>query len=170
MSLSKDGLNNGGNTITNVADGVNATDAVNKGQLDSAIASVNTDVTNITNNVSNINQIIGGDNYVNQDGSLTPEGQLALKTYNVQGQTEYVHNSVISAIKNMNEQGIKFFHTNDGQAFTADTSNTAAQLDIKRAILNFTKNPSSPPQWPSAFPIYRRKLQNTLRPTWPQYD
>ena len=124
VSLSKDGLNNGGNTITNVADGVNATDAVNKGQLDSAIASVNTDVTNITNNVSNINQIIGGDNYVNQDGSLTPEGQLALKTYNVQGQTEYVHNSVISAIKNMNEQGIKFFHTNDGQAFTADTSNT----------------------------------------------
>ena len=124
VSLTKDGLNNGGNTITNVADGVNATDAVNKGQLDSAIASVNTDVTNITNNVSNINQIIGGDNYVNQDGSLTPEGQLALKTYNVQGQTEYVHNSVISAIKNMNEQGIKFFHTNDGQAFTADTSNT----------------------------------------------
>ncbi|WP_281785613.1 YadA-like family protein [Uruburuella suis] len=124
VSLSKDGLNNGGNTITNVADGVNATDAVNKGQLDSAIASVNTDVTNITNNVSNINQIIGGDNYVNQDGSLTPEGQLALKTYNVQGQTEYVHNSVISAIKNMNEQGIKFFHTNSGQAFTAEASNT----------------------------------------------
>ena len=124
VSLTKDGLNNGGNTITNVAAGVNATDAVNKGQLDRAIASVNTDVTNITNNVSNINQIIGGDNYVNQDGSLTPEGQLALKTYNVQGQTEYVHNSVISAIKNMNEQGIKFFHTNDGQAFTADTSNT----------------------------------------------
>ena len=124
VSLSKDGLNNGGNTITNVAAGVNDTDAVNKGQLDSAIASVSTDVTNITNNVSHINQIIGGDNLVNQDGTLTPEGQLALKTYNVQGQTEYVHNSVISAIKNMNEQGIKFFHTNDGQAFTADTSNT----------------------------------------------
>ena len=124
VSLSKDGLNNGGNTITNVAAGVNATDAVNKGQLDSAIASVNTNVTNITNNVSNINQIIGGDNYVSKDGSLTPEGEQALKTYNVQGQTEYVHNSVISAIQNMNEQGIKFFHTNSGQAFTAEASNT----------------------------------------------
>lgn len=85
---------------------------------------MNTDVTNITNNVSNINQIIGGDNYVNQDGSLTPEGEQALKTYNVQGQTEYVHNSVISAIQNMNEQGIKFFHTNSGQAFTAEASTT----------------------------------------------
>ncbi len=61
-------------------------DAVNKGQLDRAIASVNTDVTNITNNVSNINQIIGGDDLCEprrQPNAGRPE--LALKTYNVQG-------------------------------------------------------------------------------------
>ena len=33
VSLTKNGLNNGGNTITNVADGVNGTDAVNVNQL-----------------------------------------------------------------------------------------------------------------------------------------
>ncbi|MBE2896717.1 hypothetical protein HPC38_07505 [Pasteurellaceae bacterium HPA106] len=34
VSLTQNGLNNGGNTITNVADGVNPNDAVNKSQLD----------------------------------------------------------------------------------------------------------------------------------------
>ena len=124
VSLTKDGLNNGGNTITNVAAGVNATDAVNKGQLDGAIKAINTDVTNVTNNVSNINKVIGGDTYVNKDGSLTDAGKTALTTYNVQGQTEYVNNSVISAIKNMNEQGIKYFHTNDGQAYVVEGTNS----------------------------------------------
>ncbi|ELA08128.1 hypothetical protein MOMA_06191 [Moraxella macacae 0408225] len=38
-----------------------------------------------------------------------------LKTYNVQGQTEYVTNNVVQAISKMNEQGIKYFHTNDGE-------------------------------------------------------
>ena len=37
-----------------------------------------------------------------------------LKTYNVHSQKEIVTNSVVEAIHNMNEQGIKFFHSNDG--------------------------------------------------------
>ena len=37
-----------------------------------------------------------------------------LKTYNVHSQKEIVTNSVVEAIYNMNEQGIKFFHSNDG--------------------------------------------------------
>ncbi len=36
VSLTKDGLNNGGNTITNVGPGVNGTDAVNVNQLKGA--------------------------------------------------------------------------------------------------------------------------------------
>ena len=74
--------------------------------------------------MSNINKVIGGDTYVNKDGSLTDAGKTALTTYNVQGQTEYVNNSVISAIKNMNEQGIKYFHTNDGQAYVVEGTNS----------------------------------------------
>ncbi|MDO7460115.1 hypothetical protein Q5X71_19120, partial [Acinetobacter baumannii] len=40
-SITKDGINAGGKQITNVADGVNAKDAVNKGQLDNLAAKQN---------------------------------------------------------------------------------------------------------------------------------
>ena len=45
VSLTGDGLNNGGNKITNVADGVDDKDAVNKSQLDNATAAATTTVT-----------------------------------------------------------------------------------------------------------------------------
>lgn len=45
VSLTKDGLNNGGNKITNVADGTDPKDAVNKSQLDQATAAATTTVT-----------------------------------------------------------------------------------------------------------------------------
>lgn len=62
---------------------------------------------------------------VNPDGTTTnidaknvivdENGNPLLKTYNVQGQGEHIQNSVITAINNMNNEGIKFFHTNDGR-------------------------------------------------------
>ncbi|MGC7589893.1 ESPR-type extended signal peptide-containing protein [Bisgaard Taxon 46] len=62
---------------------------------------------------------------VNPDGTTTnidaknvivdESGNPLLKTYNVQGQGEHIQNSVITAINNMNNEGIKFFHTNDGR-------------------------------------------------------
>lgn len=42
--------------------------------------------------------------------------EYTLTTYNVHGQSEVITNNVVTAIHNMNEQGIKFFHTNDGEA------------------------------------------------------
>lgn len=44
VSLTKDGLNNGSNKITNVADGTDPKDAVNKSQLDKATAAASTTV------------------------------------------------------------------------------------------------------------------------------
>ena len=44
VSLTKDGLNNGSNKITNVADGTDPNDAVNKSQLDKATAAASTTV------------------------------------------------------------------------------------------------------------------------------
>ncbi|WP_081402016.1 YadA-like family protein, partial [Acinetobacter sp. CIP 64.2] len=44
-SITKSGINAAGNSITNVAAGVNNTDAVNKGQLDNAAAAAKTEVT-----------------------------------------------------------------------------------------------------------------------------
>lgn len=49
VSLTNNGLNNGGKTITNVAAGVNNTDAVNVGQLNTAAAKAATTVSNGVN-------------------------------------------------------------------------------------------------------------------------
>ena len=116
VKVTTDGINAGGNKITGVAAGdisATSTDAVNGSQLNA----VNQRILNI---------ITGGkdDKYYDANGNLTEAGQLALKTYNVQGQSEFVHNSVVSAIKNINEQGTKFFHTNEGQSFTSEATNS----------------------------------------------
>ena len=91
VSLTGNGLNNGGNTITNVGDGVNDTDAVNIRQLKAAQTNVN----NLTNNV------IGTD-------------RPNLTTYDVYGNVADNQNTVVDAINKMNTGGIKFFHVNDG--------------------------------------------------------
>ena len=91
VSLTGNGLNNGGNTITNVGDGVNDTDAVNVRQLKAAQTNVN----NLTNNV------IGTD-------------RPNLTTYDVYGNVADNQNTVVDAINKMNTGGIKFFHVNDG--------------------------------------------------------
>ena len=104
----------GGNKVTNVAAGTATTDAVNVGQLNSAISSA-----------------LGG-NTTTPGGTVTlPSGQTttvsdALKTYDVSGQTATNNNTVLSAIKNMNEGGIKYFHTNDdsGQIVGGAVANT----------------------------------------------
>ena len=49
-SVTTQGINAGSKTIQNVADAMNATDAVNKGQLDSAINNVNNNVNQLANN------------------------------------------------------------------------------------------------------------------------
>ena len=49
VSLTKDGLNNGGNRITNVAPGVNGTDAVNVNQLNSVASNINNRITTVGN-------------------------------------------------------------------------------------------------------------------------
>ena len=101
VSLTGNGLNNGGNTITNVGDGVNDTDAVNVRQLKAAQTNVN----NLTNNV------IGTD-------------RPNLTTYDVYGNVADNQNTVVDAINKMNTGGIKFFHVNDGTG----TQSTAGTL------------------------------------------
>ncbi|MGF6148920.1 YadA family autotransporter adhesin, partial [Kingella potus] len=135
VNLTANGLSNGGKQITNVASGLNGkTVAQIKAQGNKAPewnnAATVGDLTQVENNVTNISnnysKTLGGDSnqYVDNTGKLTNAGKVALKTYNVSGQKEYVNNSVISAIKNMNEQGIKFFHVNDGQTQIDQATNT----------------------------------------------
>ena len=64
VSLTKDGLNNGGNKITNVADGTDPNDAVNKSQLDKATAAASTTVSAGNNiNVTPSTNANGSKNY-----------------------------------------------------------------------------------------------------------
>ena len=93
-------------------------------------------------NVPNVENIT----VTNPDGSKTTykdivvdeNGTPILKTYNVKGQKEIITNSVVEAIHNMNEQGIKFFHSNDGvnrpKVETANSFDSSASGKFATAI------------------------------------
>ncbi|WP_462294213.1 YadA-like family protein [Acidaminococcus intestini] len=53
-SITKDGIDAGGKTITNVANGTNATDAVNKGQLDEAVRTTNSEVSRVAHGLDRL--------------------------------------------------------------------------------------------------------------------
>ena len=111
-ALTKNGLNMGGKKVTNVADGEiseNSKDAVNGSQI-YALAGDQKNVVTQNEFVNNKGQKVMTTNKVVTD----KDGNALLKTYNVEGNTEIVSNNVVDAINNMNEQGIKFFHSNDG--------------------------------------------------------
>ncbi len=112
--------------ITGVAAGdisPNSTDAVNGTQL-YALAGDQKNV-NPTNNKYDTIEYDSQNNpkYVTKDAptgktvvteKIDGHDVAVLRTYNVHNQKEIVTNSVVEAIYNMNEQGIKFFHSNDG--------------------------------------------------------
>lgn len=115
--LSTTGLNNGGNTITNVAAGVNSTDAVNVGQL---------------NNVKNVIGMV--------DGQTAPN----IKVYNVAERGTKDNVTVVDAINHMNTEGIQYFHTNGsntnairGEGNTQDSSAEGARstaIGVKASV------------------------------------
>ncbi|KGQ67629.1 YadA-like family protein, partial [Gallibacterium anatis] len=131
VSLTSEGLNNGGNKITNLAKGENDGDAVTIAQLKELTKAVtgSSDI-NIENKKVNKNNKGLDDGTIfegepNGKDVFVEGGKPVLKTYNVSEQKEYLTNSVYTAISNMNEQGIKFFHTNDGKTQqTNQASNT----------------------------------------------
>ena len=106
-------LSVGDTKVVNMKPGENPTDGVNVSQLlDTVGAASSSPATDengkpITDNNGNS---IG--NVVSTTGS--DGNTYTLKTYNVQDQGEYLTNNVVEAVSKMNEQGIKFFHTNDG--------------------------------------------------------
>lgn len=109
--INNSGIDAGKNKVTNVADGaINATskDAVNGAQIYALTGGTVTNVKDVT---------IDGVTYTNV--IVDENGTPALVTYNVKTKGEHITNSVITAINNMNTEGIKFFHTNDGRASTA---------------------------------------------------
>ncbi|MFP6819881.1 YadA-like family protein, partial [Acinetobacter sp.] len=112
-SVTVAGINAGNKTITNVANAVNATDAVNKGQLDSAIGTVNNNVNELANNAVKYDDaskdkitLGGGTNGTTisnvKDGAVTQGSKDAVnggQLWNVQQQVDQ-NSTDISNIKN----------------------------------------------------------------------
>ena len=136
VNITADGINAGGKKVTGVAAGTVAagsTDAVNGGQLhqvyeligsnggnvNTAPPSVEADGKAGLGNIKNINLVDNSNNpnvtNVTNETKIAQSNGYSLVTYNVEDQGMYVTNNVIEAVGRMNEQGIKFFHTNDGE-------------------------------------------------------
>ena len=137
-TLTKNGMNMAGQAITNMANGlptkidangnvvpmttVDIKQAIIDGTLDASVLNNAVNVGDLVeqgNNVLNVSKNIYGKDkdenpYVRADGTISSAGRAALRTYNVDDNGTLEHNGIFDAIKNMNEQGIKFFHTNDG--------------------------------------------------------
>ena len=88
-------------------------------EVNSKITNANADITNITNTTKNINKVIGGNpkdpnNFIDENGNLTTKGKEALATNTASGQGVIENTNIIQAINNINKQGTRFFHVNDG--------------------------------------------------------
>ncbi|WP_395144103.1 YadA-like family protein [Moraxella atlantae] len=135
--INQDGINNGGKLITNVASGLQGktlSQIKDEGSSSSQWSNAATigDLTQVQTNVSNTQQIVGGvdidGNVVDGDGSLltvvnadnsttpvTLTAAEALRTYDAVGAGTVETNSVLTAVKNINEQGTKYIHFNGGE-------------------------------------------------------
>ena len=97
-SVTKNGIDAGGKVVSNVADGVADSDAVNVGQLNKAINDSNIV---INKNIDDIKNVIG-----NVDDLFD--------TFDVSGQTTTDRKNLVDTINSINTTGIKYAHTNDG--------------------------------------------------------
>lgn len=155
VTVTADGINAGNTAITNVKSGLNGKTLeqikADPNAAERSNAATIGDLTTVQNNVTNINnsyntvvnKVIGG---TTPDGKVTDaNGEIfkdskgnavdasdALKTYNVSGNNAKTDNTLITAIKNMNEGGIKFFHVNDGTG-EQNTTGTDAHAEDSAA-------------------------------------
>lgn len=118
--------------LTNVADGAVAKgskDAINGGQLYEYLGIKEGDDIQIKQ--VTVNKPDGTTTVINVPTDKA--GNPYLTTYNVEEQGEHITNNVYTAIRNMNEQGIKYFHVNAGQdipekqASNSEDSNASAK-------------------------------------------
>lgn len=118
--------------LTNVADGAVAKgskDAINGGQLYEYLGIKEGDDIQIKQ--VTVNKPDGTTTMINVPTDKA--GKPYLTTYNVKEQGEHITNNVYTAIRNMNEQGIKYFHVNAGQdipekqASNSEDSNASAK-------------------------------------------
>ncbi|VXA57077.1 conserved hypothetical protein [Acinetobacter proteolyticus] len=129
-SVTTQGINAGNKQVTNVAAGVNATDAVNKGQLDSAISNVNNTVNELANNAvkyddATKDKITLGGGANGTTITNVKDGTVA------QGSKDAVNGGQVAQIRD-NLQGQITNNTNDINNIKNDINNGAVGL-VKQA-------------------------------------
>ena len=149
-SVTKGGINAGGNTITNVADGVNDTDAVNKGQLnavknvaDSAVKSVdvangeenlvvdNTDPKNPKLSLKKdltVDSVKAGDSTLNNDG-LTIAGGPSVKKDGIDAGDKKITNVAAGDVAENSKDAVNGGQLYDVAKNVADLVGPDAKID-----------------------------------------
>nr|WP_201603609.1 YadA-like family protein [Psychrobacter submarinus] len=106
----------GGTTLTNVANGINASDAVNKGQLDSVTKVKVFDKNGDEVTVNLADQVVN--NNVNNN-----DLESLFLTYNKEGQEVTDRLTIGETVQKMNTEGVKFAHTNASSQSKGDIAN-----------------------------------------------
>ena len=149
-SVTKGGINAGGNTITNVADGVNPNDAVNKGQLDavkgvadSAVKSVdvangeqnlvvdNTDPKNPKLSLKKdltVDSVTAGDSTLNNDG-LTIAGGPSVKKDGIDAADKKITNVAAGDVAENSKDAVNGGQLYDVAKNVADLVGPDAKID-----------------------------------------
>ncbi|MEB5477869.1 YadA-like family protein, partial [Acinetobacter pollinis] len=105
-SITISGINAAGTKVSNVADGTENNDAVNKGQLEAAIQN---NITNVTDGAGN--QVNVTDQIVNSNVNNSNQQSLFL-TYDKSGQETTDRLTIAQTVQKMNTEGVKYSHTN----------------------------------------------------------
>ncbi|WP_434353434.1 YadA-like family protein [Psychrobacter sp. HD31] len=128
ISLTKDGLDNGGNKITNVAKGTADTDAVNVSQLKSSVAAAKTEVTAGTN-IASVDKTTGDNDQtiytINAKGASASAGSSYV-TVNSSDAGDNVTDYKVDVAQNVKDATEKAL--NEGLTFTGDSGSTNEEL------------------------------------------
>ncbi|MCF8999595.1 beta strand repeat-containing protein, partial [Acinetobacter nectaris] len=138
-SITTSGINAAGTKVTNVANGTDAQDAVNKGQLDALATNISNNVTNVTD--GNGNKVNVSSEVVNSSPNNSNTESMFL-TYNTQGQETTDRLTIGQTVQKMNTEGVKYAHTNgstdivDGKTNDSSAGGTNSTAIGVNAVIN----------------------------------
>ncbi|MDG2964986.1 ESPR-type extended signal peptide-containing protein, partial [Bisgaard Taxon 10/6] len=141
VSISSNGINAGGKTVTNVANGTQDSDAVNLSQLNATNTNVANNAQNITNNANNITNNTNAINKGINFGNGTKANNFALgSTINVTSDSNLVVSTVTDGVKLTLADSIAVGNVTVNDTFKAgDVTINSAGIDAgNHAITNVT--------------------------------
>ncbi|SNQ30119.1 Head domain of trimeric autotransporter adhesin [Acinetobacter apis] len=122
-SITTAGINAAGTKVSNIANGTDANDAINKSQLDALAANVNSSVTEVID--GNGNKVNITNEVVNQSPNNSNTASQFL-TYNTSGQETTDRLTIGQTVQKMNTEGVKYSHTNGSSVLVDGKTNDSS--------------------------------------------